>query len=157
MKKKLIIASLIFISIHSQSQTESETIDYLNKKLALNSAPMVDEPMYLTVRTGEDYGKIIIIDSYISNNLFTTKKFHCEQIDGITTFRPANGKLCLRIVSTKGLLKNKYASENVEHYENSMNIPLTCTDEESMRIKKAFEHLFKINGIKQINNDLFKN
>lgn len=156
MKKILTFIGIFLITININAQTESETIQFLNSKLALYTASMGDDPAYFKVKTGEDFGKVILIDIIIGNSLLATIKFHCDQIDGMKTFRAGNGKLCLKIVSSQGLILNKYNGETKETFRTEENIPLETTDEEVLRIKKAFEHLFKLNGFKPVNDELFK-
>ena len=154
---KLYIFLFFLVSITVRCQTEKETIDFLNNKLALYTSKMVDDPAYFKVGTGNDYGKVIIIDLYISGKLFDTMKFHCDQITAITTMRNGLGYLCLKLVSNSGLIVLKLADESKETFISDIILPLETADEEVYRIRKAFEHLFKLNGMKVVNDNLFKN
>jgi hypothetical protein len=138
------------------AQTETETIDFINSKLGLYTASMMNAPAYFKVKTGEDGGKVIIIDLYVSNSLLSSYRFHCNQIDGIITFKAGNGNLCLKLVSSKGLIINKYEDGTKEEWRAEVNMPLQTSDEEVLRLKKAFDNLFKLNGFKPANDDLFK-
>lgn len=160
MKKFNIIFILFLIfTINSYSQNEKETIDFLNSKLAIYTAPMVHDPSYIVVKTGVDSRsnkKIIIIETFINQKLFSTAKFHPEDVNGVITFRPENGNLCLKFISNKGLILNQFNSNNKETFQTEARIVLLTSDEEVYRIKKAFEHLLKLNGVKQANDNLFK-
>lgn len=161
MKKFNIIFVLFLIfTINSYSQNEKETIDFLNSKLAIHTAPMVYDPSYIVIKTGiesRSNKKIIIIETFINQKLFSTGKFHPEHINGVITFRPENGNLCLKIISNKGLILNRFNGDDNETFQNEARIVLLTSDEEVYRIKKAFEHLLKLNGVKQANDNLFKN
>jgi hypothetical protein len=156
MKKLLTIIGFFLISININAQSEEETIQFLNSKLALYTSPMLNGQAYLSVRTGDDYGKVILMDLFVDNELFNTIKFHCSQIDGIITFRSEKGRLCLQILSNKGLIVSKFEGYN-ETFVKERKIPLSAPDDEVLRIKKAFEHLFNLNGLKSVNDNLFKN
>jgi len=145
------------------SQNEKETIDFLNSKLAIHTVPFVHEPSYYVLKTEIDFQtkrKIIIKETYISQKLFSIEKIYPEHIDGIISFRPENGNLCLKIISNRGLIKrtfiNRFNEKGKETFESETRLVLQTSDEEVYRIKKAFEHLLKLNGVKQANDNLFK-
>lgn len=72
------------------------------------------------------------------------------------TFRPENGNLCLKVISTKGMILKKYESEEVERFYGEIRLPLLTTDEEVFRVRKALLHLFKLNGAPLVDDNLFK-
>lgn len=164
--KKLHLLFLLFILItpNSYSQNEKETIDFLNSKLAIHTAPMVDFPMYIVLKTefnSQTKRKVIIKETYSSSELFSVEQFYPEHINGIITFRAENGNLCLKIISNKMLIHKAYVErdnlKSDEMFISESRIVLSTSDEEVYRIKKAFEHLLKLNGAVQVNDNLFKN
>jgi hypothetical protein len=159
-KLNIFFGFLLIFTTNLYSQNENETIDFLNSKFAIYTAPMVYDPSYIVVKTkieNRSQRKIIIIETFINQKLFSTTKFHPEHINGVITFRPENGNLCIKIISNKGLILNQFYGDDKETFQTEARIVLLTSDEEVYRIKKAFEHLLKLNGVKQANDNLFRN
>lgn len=160
MKKYLIILSLFFSISNCFCQTEKETIDFLNTKLSLytQSFPM-NSPAYRNIKTGfdENSNKIFIFDLFVDNEFFSSEKFQGKQINAVTLVRNGIGNLCIYLTSNDGLILNKFYGDEKETFKNEIRILLNVKDEEVYRIKKALEHLLKLNGAKLVDDNLFKN
>ena len=61
------------------------------------------------------------------------------------------------MTSNDGLILNKFYGDEKETFKNEIRILLNVKDEEVYRIKKALEHLLKLNGAKLVDDNLFKN
>ncbi len=160
MKKYLIILSLFFSISNCFCQSEKETIDFLNTKLSLytQSFPM-NSPAYRNIKTGfdENSNKIFIFDLFVDNEFFSSEKFQGKQINAVTLVRNGIGNLCIYLTSNDGLILNKFYGDEKETFKNEIRILLNVKDEEVYRIKKALEHLLKLNGAKLVDDNLFKN
>lgn len=160
--KNIGIAIICFITAINltNAQSEEETIDFLNAKLSAYGAPMGNEPVSFKVSMTIDSRsnkKIIQIDMIINQRLFQTSKFHPEHISTVESYRPENGNLCLKVVSSKGMILKKYKSEDVERFYGDIRLPLLTSDEEVIRVKKALLHLLELNNAPLIDDNLFKN
>ena len=157
--KNLLFTFILLISfVNSFSQTEKQTTDSLNQMLAIHlNKPFSDysAKMQIKVIKNNDGDNVIEFETYYNNKLFVTEKINTKNIDAVITFKPID-KLCLKIISSKNLIQEKYPDKQFSSYNSEMRIVLDTTDEEALRIKKALEHLLKLNGAKLVDNELFK-
>lgn len=151
----------LLIGTFVKAQTEEETIKFLNTKFELYTTPLGGSKMLFKVKTtGYSPNKTIIIElysdfaMYSDYKLFSTWEFKTNQVTGIKEVTSEDdGSLYLIIVSNKNQFYNK--SNDSYRYDNNINIAVNAPNQEVFRIKKAFEHLFKLNGFKD-NDNLFK-
>lgn len=157
MKKTLFSIIFLISFVNLFSQTEKQTIEFLNQMLAIHlNKPFEDSAkMQLKVVKDTEEGSVFEFETYYNNKLFVTEKFNTKNIDAVITFTPID-KLCLKIISSKSLIQEKYPNKSFSNYNSEMRIVLDTTNEEAMRIKKALEHLLKLNGAKLVDKELFK-
>jgi hypothetical protein len=157
---KILLSIFMLLSLESFSQTEKETIDFLNSKLLVYTESFPgDEPAYFNVRKGFDSNsnKIILVDLFVNNKLLSTEKFHGRDINAVTTIKNGIGNLCIYLNSSEGLILNQFSGQENETFKNEIRFVLKAPENEVSRIKKALEHLLKLNDAKLANDSLFKN
>jgi hypothetical protein len=158
--KKILVSLCFLFVLNSFSQTEKETLEFLNSKLIVFAQPWPDgEPAYYNIRTGLDINenKIIIVDYFVNNRLLVNYKFHCNHINTISIVENGLGKLCLYLNSNESLILIQYDPREKETFTNEIRFILNAPQNEFLRIKKAFENLLKLNGAKLTDDNLFKN
>lgn len=152
--KKIFIIILLSSLINCYSQSENETIDYLNKMLSSYTFKINESArMIIKIRESNKRSANLEFETYYDNQLFVTEKFNTRDIDCIKTIKPL-GVFCIQIVSFKNLIQEKYPDEKNSNYRNELRILLDTNDEEIYsKIKKALEHLLTIKGAKLIHNN----
>jgi len=144
---------LLFISLHCFSQTEKETVEFINTKFAENYAELIGPAIWKVNTKTADAKKEIII-TLSCNGSTTTYLINPKNINSITTYKAPAGNMNIKIISlTNSIKKDAFKSTS---FENEINIVLKGSDEEIIRIKKGLIHLFKLYGSSFANDDLFK-
>lgn len=159
--KKIVILFLCFFTIinFSSAQTEKETIDYLNAKFTAYGPIIMGHRLSYFISTPLDSisnKKVIQIDFVYSGEVGGYTKFFSENVTSIENSRAPNGNLNLIIISPKKLIASFVDGDDVEIFEREFKLVFSTTDEEVLKIKKALEHLLKLNGASLIDDNLFK-
>lgn len=160
MKKHITMLFLCFFAINNfiTAQTESETIDFLNTKLTAFYVAVADTRFSFAVSTTIDSisnKKAIQIDLILDKEVDSYFKILPEDVSSIEKFRAPKGNLILKIISPKRLILFIVEGEETL-YERECKLIFDTTDEEVLKIKKALEHLFILNGATLIDDNLFK-
>jgi hypothetical protein len=164
MKKNIYILSFLFLSFNLYSQTEKETINFLNSMLSVYVSPMsspngVDQKGSFNIRTEIDprsNQKVLVFELSFDQKLFSVYKVHGKHINGLISCPDPTKYTYLELVSSKGLIIRRWADENEEVFSNEIRIPLLNSIKEVEQIKKALTHLLKLNGANLPDTNLFK-
>ena len=164
MKKNIYILTFLFFSFNLYSQTEKETISFLNSMLSVYVSPMtspggVDQKGSFKIRTEIDprsNQKILVFELSFDQKLFSVYKVHGKHINGIISDLDPTKYTYLELVSSQGLILRRWAGESEENFINAIRIPLLNSVKEVEQIKKALTHLLKLNGADLPNPNLFK-
>lgn len=149
---------LIFLicSTFSFSQSENETLSFLNTKLASYSSPLGYSPVVWRFSSIKDQPKHLMVDMIVSNKPFAKYIIDSEALEEVAPNRAPNGNLCLKLVSPLGLIMKRYTDEEMELTDN-IQLALETSDEEVHRIRRAIIHLLELKGAKFPSDDLFRN
>ena len=162
--KKYISLILLCISIASFSQTEIETVNFINTKFNQHK---------LVASFGTTYQSIEILvigKAKFINIKSTLERYPDEDITFTCTFDPKTVNSIIAKTAPNDKSKNIMISseiKNIKVWDNtkskSLNptdfysLILDCDDNELTRINKALIHLYKICGAKMQSDELFKN
>ncbi len=163
MKKIIPLFLLLFLVSVCNAQTEKETITFLNKMFAMHPGTLSTGnklKLKISKRTDTDSNKRLFVFTQSFNNEDVYNfVFNAKDISVVNTKKIDKNNIALQIVSSDELI----TVESVRHYTSTHTAsffeqPLTGgIENEAKRIKKALIHLFKINGAKFTNENLFKN
>ena len=164
MKNNIYILTFLFFSFNLHSQTEKETITFLNSMLTVYVTPMTapggaDQKTVFKIRTEIDPSsnqKILVFELSVDQKLFSVYKVHGKHINGIISDPDPTKYTYLELVSAEGLILRRWADENEEVFSSEIRIPLINSVKEVEQIKKALTHLVKLNGAVLPNTNLFK-
>lgn len=165
MTKKTITFLLFFIfSFNVYSQTEKETINFLNSMLSVYVSPItspsgVDQKGSFYIKTEIDprsNQKILVFELSFDQKLFSVYKVHAKHINGVISDPDPTKYTYLELVSSQGVILRRWAGESDESFINQIRIPLLNSVKEVEQIKKAITHLLKLNGANLPDSNLFK-
>lgn len=143
MRKIILIIILFSSSINCYSQSEKQTIDYLNDMLSVYLTKTISDSarMEIKVLQSSKRNATLQFETYYDNQLFVTEKFNTKDIDAIKIIKPL-GVFCIQLVSSRSLIQEKFPDEDSSNYRNEVRILLdTDNEHEVLKIKKAIEHL----------------
>ena len=148
------------------SQSEAETISFINTKLSLCGKQMpipgdISAPMTFSLETSSRNGeKIFLMVEEVHHQSFDgpflVHYFNPESIVDISVTKPNDAVISLNITSRDSDIKVTSITGSIE-YVKTYELWLKCPESTVLRIEKAFEHLFEMNGAELISDDLFKN
>ena len=158
-KKSLLFILFFTFSLNLFSQTEKETLNFLNSMLSVYVSPMGEQKGSFFIKTEIDSRsnqKVLVFELSFDQKLFSVYKVHGKHINGIISDSDPTKYTYLELVSSKGLILRRWADENEETFNTEIRIPLLNSVKEVEQIKKGLIHLLKLNGAVLPNNDLFK-
>ncbi len=156
--KKVIGLILLLISFMTHSQTEKETIDFINAKLRSSYGSMGGIPAIFEIKESTFFDsneKIYRFDLFIGQP-FAVYLINPKNVIEIVEYRARNGNLNLRILNDDYSILQWYIGDENKNWNNEINLVLNSDDLEIRRIKKALKYLFVLNGAVFVNDDLFK-
>lgn len=164
MKKNIYLLLFFTFSFNLYSQTEKETINFLNSMLSVYVSPMtspngVDQKGRFYIKTEIDprsNQKVLVFELSFDQKLFEVCKVHGKHINGIISDSDPGKYTYIELISSKGLILKRWADESDEFFKNELRIPLLNSVKEVEQIKKALTHLLKLNGADLPNTNLFK-
>lgn len=164
MKKNIYLFLFFTFSFNLYSQTEKETIEFLNSMLSVYVSPMpslngVDQKGSFYIKTEIDHRsnqKVLVFELSFDQELFKVCKVHGKHINGIISDSDPGKYTYIELISSQRLILQRWADESDEFFENELRIPLLNSVKEVEQIKKALTHLLKLNGANLPNTNLFK-
>ena len=162
MRKLLIL--LFLTTTVAFSQTESETLNFINSKLRSCSDTFPDingneiPAIWSFKKDRSSYANIFNVSLDIGEPF---QKFTLNPkniIDIVEVKGGTLGNLNLKIISKDNSIQSWMVSDGNKNYVSELKLVLVCpSNGEVSRLKKALIHLFELNGASFADDDLFRN
>ncbi len=157
---KNILFILLIIPIIGFSQTEKETIDWINKTLRENQNEFARIGLTTLEENSAPHPNVIVIHG---GSFSYSYNFSSNQVSSVKEKRAPAGNYNLMIYFDTSIMSKFHSRNSIGEMEvdsttfvSDINLVLECDEEDINRLKKAFTHYFNLTG-GNINDDLFKN